>query len=59
MTRIIVVVGSPCQENCPAHTSVHKSVLELANAAWTGVCIWMHLDNSMGNSLSLGQPIPG
>ena len=41
--RIIVVVTSPCQENYPAdaHTSVHKSVLELANLAWT----WsVHLD---------------
>ena len=41
--RIIEDVGSPCQENYPAdpHTSVHKSVLELANPAWTrGV----HLD---------------
>ena len=41
--RIIVVVRSPCQENYPAdaHTSAHKSVLELANPAWT----WsVHLD---------------
>ena len=34
---IIVVVRSPCQENYPAdaHPSVHKSVLESANPAWT------------------------
>ena len=41
--RIIVVVGSPCHENCPAdaHPSAHKSVLESANPAWT----WsVHLD---------------
>ena len=31
--RIVVVVGSPCQENYPAdaHPSAHKSVLESAN----------------------------
>ena len=41
--RIIVVVRSPCQENYPAdaHPSVHKSVLELANPAWTRS---VHLD---------------
>ena len=35
--RIIVVVGSPCQEKYPAaaHPSARKSVLESANAAWT------------------------
>ena len=41
--RIIVVVRSPCQKNYPAdaHTSAHKSVLELSNPAWT----WsVHLD---------------
>ena len=28
--------------------------------AWTpGVCLWMHLVNGMGDSLSLGQPTPG
>ena len=33
----IVVVRSPCQENYPAdaYPSVHKSVLESANPAWT------------------------
>ena len=33
----IVVIRSPCQENYPAdaHPSVHKSVLESANPAWT------------------------
>ena len=41
--RIIVVVRSPCQENYPAdaHPSVHKSVLESANPAWTRS---VHLD---------------
>ena len=41
--RIIVVVGSPCQENYPAdaHPSAHKSVLESANPAWTRS---VHLD---------------
>ena len=41
--RIIVVVRSPCQENCPAdaHPSAHKSVLESANPAWTRS---VHLD---------------
>ena len=35
--RIIVVVRSPYQENCPgdAHPSAHKSELESANPAWT------------------------
>ena len=35
--RIIVVVGSPCQENYPAdaHPSALKAVLESANPAWT------------------------
>ena len=43
--RIIVVVRSPCQENYPADARIgtHNSVLELANPAWIGVCIWMHL----------------
>ena len=41
--RIIVVVRSPCQENYPAdaHPSALKSVLELANPAWTRS---VHLD---------------
>ena len=41
--RIIVVVRIPCQENYPedAHPSAHKSVLELANPAWTRS---VHLD---------------
>ena len=41
--RIIVVVGSPRQENYPAdaHPSAHKSVLELAGPAWTRS---VHLD---------------
>ena len=41
--RIIVVVRSPRQENDPAdaHPSVHKSVLESANPAWTQS---VHLD---------------
>ena len=38
-----MVVRSPCQENYPAdaHPSAHKSVLELANPAWTQS---VHLD---------------
>ena len=41
--RILVVVRSLCQENCPAdaHASAHKSVLESANPAWTRS---VHLD---------------
>ena len=40
--RIIVAVGSPCQENpADAHTGAHKSVLESANPAWTRS---VHLD---------------
>ena len=41
--RMIVVVGSPCQEKDPAdaHTGTHKSVLELANRAWSRS---VHLD---------------
>ena len=43
LPRIIVVVRSPCQENCPAdaHPSAHKSVLKSANPAWTRS---VHLD---------------
>ena len=53
--RIIVAARSPYQENHPAdaHTSSHKSVLELANPAWTRS---VHLVNGTGSSLSLGQP---
>ena len=40
--RITVVVRSPCQENpADTHTGKHKSVLELANPAWTRS---VHLD---------------
>ena len=39
--RIMVVVRSPCQDPADAHPSALKSVLELANSAWTGS---VHLD---------------
>ena len=56
--RIIVVVRSPCQEKYPAdaHTSVHKSVLEPANPAWTRS---VHLDapgQRHGQQPASGQP---
>ena len=60
--RIIVVVGSPCQENYPAdaHPSVHKSVLESANprmdSEWASGCPG---STARATAPSPGQPTPG
>ena len=60
--RIIVVVRSPCQENChaAAHTSAHKSTR--TSRPWVSKpsmgSEWMHLVNGMGENPSLGQPTP-
>ena len=54
--RSIVVVRSPCQilqMHCPARTSQCWS---RQTQHGLGVCIWMHLVNSTGNSPSPGQP---
>ena len=49
--------GTRAGRTADAQTIAHKSVLESANPG-LGVCIWMHPVNSMGSSLSLGQPTP-
>ena len=55
--RVVVVVGSSCQETDPAdaHTSAHKSVLEPANPAWTRS---VHLVSGTGNGPTLRRPTP-
>ena len=60
------------QRTCkPPPPSVRKMILQMHTPARTGqcwsqktqdglgVCIWMHLVNGTGNSLSLGRPTPG
>ena len=60
--RIIVVVRSSCQENCPA--DAHPSGAQVSAGVsqpphGLRVCIWMHLVNGTGNSPSPGRPTLG
>ena len=58
----LVVVRSPCQEYDPADAHPQRAQVSAGVGKpphGLGVCVWMHLVNGTGNSLSPGRPTPG